>query len=92
MLIPALLVFHVVAKWMDTRSTTKVLDSVVIPAKGIRTGCPDAPSDGFVSHGGGTWAMTGCCELILGNLLREDPGVTTGPQYWSSNDNSLIRV
>ena len=31
-------------------------------------------------------------ELILGNLLREDPGVTTGPQHWSSNDNSLIRV
>ncbi|RVW37977.1 Myricetin O-methyltransferase [Vitis vinifera] len=24
---------------------------VVIPAKDIRTGCPDAPSDGFVSHG-----------------------------------------
>ena len=24
--------------------------------------------------------------------LREDPGVTTGPQHWSSNDNSLIRV
>ncbi|CBI30450.3 unnamed protein product, partial [Vitis vinifera] len=33
---------------MDTRfQPTKVLDSVVIPAKGIRTGCPDAPSDGF---------------------------------------------
>ena len=37
---------------MDTRSQPiKVLDSVVIPAKDIRTGCPDAPSDGFVSHG-----------------------------------------
>ena len=48
----ALLVFHVVVKWMDTRSQLpKVLDSVVIPAKGIRTGCSDAPSDGFVSHG-----------------------------------------
>ena len=28
-----------------------VLDSAVTPAKGIRTGCPDAPSDGYVSHG-----------------------------------------
>ena len=46
------LTIHVVAKWMDTRSQLpKVLDSVVIPAKGIRTGCPNAPSDGFVSHG-----------------------------------------
>ncbi|RVX12435.1 hypothetical protein CK203_011823 [Vitis vinifera] len=27
------------------------LREVVIPAKDIRTGCPDAPSDGFVSHG-----------------------------------------
>ncbi|RVW15667.1 hypothetical protein CK203_075294 [Vitis vinifera] len=25
--------------------------TVVPPAKGVRTGCPDAPSDGFVSHG-----------------------------------------
>ncbi|RVX04469.1 hypothetical protein CK203_018399 [Vitis vinifera] len=34
----------IVAKWMDTRSQhTKVLDSVIIPAKSIRTGCPDYP-------------------------------------------------
>ena len=32
-------------------NTQRVLDSAVIPAKGIRTGCPDTPSDGFVSHG-----------------------------------------
>ena len=32
-------------------NTQGVLDSVVAPAKGIRTGCPDAPSDGFISHG-----------------------------------------
>ena len=32
-------------------NTQGVLDSVVALAKGIRTGCPDAPSDGFVSHG-----------------------------------------
>ena len=32
-------------------NTQGVLDSVITPAKGIPTGCPDAPSDGFVSHG-----------------------------------------
>ena len=32
-------------------NTQGVLDSAVVPAKGIRTGCPDTPSDGFVSHG-----------------------------------------
>nr|CAN64845.1 hypothetical protein VITISV_036149 [Vitis vinifera] len=42
---------------MDTRSQpTKVLDSVVTPAKDIRTGCPDAPSDGFVM-GRGPWLV-----------------------------------
>ena len=41
---------HVVAKWMDARSQPiEILDSIV-PAKGVRTECPDAPSDGFVSH------------------------------------------
>ncbi|KAL6325815.1 hypothetical protein AAG906_026644 [Vitis piasezkii] len=46
-------VVHVAAGWIDTRFSThkRVLDSAVAPAKGIRTGCPDAPSDGFVSHG-----------------------------------------
>ncbi|RVW17178.1 Retrovirus-related Pol polyprotein from transposon RE1 [Vitis vinifera] len=28
-----------------------IIITLVAPAKGIRTGCPDAPSDGFVSHG-----------------------------------------
>ncbi|RVW23685.1 Phospholipase A1-Igamma2, chloroplastic [Vitis vinifera] len=32
-------------------NTQGVLDSAVAPAKGIRTGCSDAPSDGLVSHG-----------------------------------------
>ena len=32
-------------------NTQGVLDSAVAPAKGIRTGCPDTPSDGLVSHG-----------------------------------------
>ncbi|RVW52954.1 hypothetical protein CK203_072661 [Vitis vinifera] len=39
---------------------------------GIRTGCPDAPSDGFVSHGGGRVIITlraadrdrGCCDNV----------------------------
>ena len=43
---------HVVAKWMDARSQPiQILDSVVPPAKGVQMGCPDAPFDGFVSHG-----------------------------------------
>ncbi|RVW17607.1 hypothetical protein CK203_096716 [Vitis vinifera] len=61
-------------------NTQGVLDSVVAPAKGIRTGCPDAPSDGFVSHGvsrsiiilrmavrdhgDGMWAMAACCDCV----------------------------
>ena len=32
-------------------NTQGVLDSAVAPTKGIWTGCPNAPSDGFVSHG-----------------------------------------
>ena len=45
------LTIHAVAEWVDTWSQpSKVLDSVVVPAKDVRTGCPDAPSDGFVSH------------------------------------------
>ncbi|RVW81182.1 hypothetical protein CK203_041097 [Vitis vinifera] len=40
MLIPRVPDDHAVAEWMDTRfQPTKVLDSVVIPAKGIQTGC-----------------------------------------------------
>ncbi|KAL6320938.1 hypothetical protein AAG906_010747 [Vitis piasezkii] len=57
-----------------------VATSLDQPAKGARTGCPDAPSEGFVSHGGsraiitlraadrdrgdGTWAMAGCCDNV----------------------------
>ena len=36
---------------VDTRSQPRLSSGSVIPAKGIRTGCPDTPSDGFVSHG-----------------------------------------
>ena len=63
----ALLVFYVVAKWMDTRfQPTKLLDSVVIPAKDIRTRCPDAPSDGFVSHGKRERERHNSVGLLLG--------------------------
>ncbi|RVW34065.1 hypothetical protein CK203_099350 [Vitis vinifera] len=52
LLIPRVPDIHVVAKWMDARpQPIYVLDSVVIPAKDVRTGCLDASSDGFVSHG-----------------------------------------
>ena len=48
----ASLMIHVIAKWMNARSQPiQILDSIVIPAKGVRTGCPDTPSDGFVSRG-----------------------------------------
>ena len=36
---------------MRSSQLIQVLDSVSLPAKDVRTGCPDAPSDGFVSHG-----------------------------------------
>ena len=44
---------HVAARWMDTRFSTHkgFLIQRLYLQKGIRTGCPDAPSDGFVSHG-----------------------------------------
>ena len=46
-------VVHVAARWMDTRFSTHkgFLIQRLSLQKGIWTGCPDAPSDGFVSHG-----------------------------------------
>ena len=46
-------VVHVAARWMDTRFSTHkgFLIQQSYLQEGIRTGCPDAPSDGFVSHG-----------------------------------------
>ena len=45
-------VVHVAARWMDTRFSTHkgFLIQRSYLQEGIRTGCPDAPSDGFVSH------------------------------------------
>ncbi|RVW81407.1 hypothetical protein CK203_035230 [Vitis vinifera] len=44
---------HVAARWMDTRFSTHkgFLIQWLYLQKGIRTGCPDAPSDDVVSHG-----------------------------------------
>ena len=46
-------VVQVAARWMNTRFSTHkgFLIQWSLLQKGIRTGCPDAPSDGFVSHG-----------------------------------------
>ncbi|RVW73051.1 hypothetical protein CK203_061069 [Vitis vinifera] len=57
-----------------TISTTKVLDSVVIPAKDIRTGCPDAPSDGFVSHAWSSPPYGRLSETVVGDAAVRDRG------------------
>ena len=36
---------------MDARFQPRSSSGSVIPAKGVRTGCPDTSSDGFFSHG-----------------------------------------
>ena len=43
---------HIAARWMDTRFSTHegFLIQWLYLQKGIRTGCPDAPSDDVVSH------------------------------------------
>ena len=58
---------HVAARWMDTRFSTHkgFLIQRLYLQKGIRTGCPDAPSDGFVSHGEGEEYKS--VGLLLGN-------------------------
>ena len=46
-------VVHVAARWTDTRFSTHkgFLIQRSYLQEGIQIGCPDAPSDGFVSHG-----------------------------------------
>ena len=34
----------------DTRFQPRMIPALVNPAKDVQTGCPDTPSDGFVSH------------------------------------------
>ena len=36
---------------MDVRFQPRLSSGSVVPAKDVWTGCPDTPSDGFVSHG-----------------------------------------
>ena len=36
---------------VDTRFQPRLSYGLVDPAKDVRTGCPDTPSDSFVSHG-----------------------------------------
>ena len=62
-------------------NTQGVLDSAVAPAKkGIRTGCPDAPSDGFVSHG--QRKIYKSVGLLLGiKRLQGDPPLLRAKVY-----------
>ncbi|RVW75790.1 hypothetical protein CK203_059889 [Vitis vinifera] len=43
---------------MDACSQPKLSSGSVVPAKDVRTGCPDTPFDGFVSHGDGRAIIT----------------------------------
>ncbi|RVX03001.1 hypothetical protein CK203_016786 [Vitis vinifera] len=54
-------------------NTQGVLDSAVAPAKGIRTGCPDAPSDGYVSHGALS-SYEWLSETMVGDAAVRDRG------------------
>ena len=36
---------------MDARFQPRLSSDSVVPTKDVRIGCPDTPSDGFVSHG-----------------------------------------
>ncbi|RVW28129.1 L-type lectin-domain containing receptor kinase IX.1 [Vitis vinifera] len=36
---------------MDARFQPRLSSGSIVPAKDVRIGCPDTPSDGFVSHG-----------------------------------------
>ena len=36
---------------MDARFQPRLSSDSIDPTKDVRTGCPDTPSDGFVSHG-----------------------------------------
>ena len=36
---------------VDAHFQPRLSSGLVVPAKDVWTGCPDTPSDGFVSHG-----------------------------------------
>ena len=73
---------QVTARWMNTRFSTHkgFLIQWSHLQKGIRTGCPDAPSDGFVSHGGKEeYKLVG---LLLGiKRLPGDPPLLRAKVY-----------
>ena len=59
---------------VDVRFQPRLSSGSVVPTKDVRTGCPDTPSDGFVSHGSRDKAV----GLFLGiaslpSSLREGP-------------------
>ena len=66
-------------------NTQGVLDSAVAPAKGIWTGCPDAPSDGLVSHG--EREIDKSVGLLLG--IKRLP---RGPLFSSSCEGIYIQL
>ena len=57
---------------VDARFQTRMNSGSVNPTKDVRTGCPDTPSNGFVSHGSKDQAVALFSELAgLPSSLRE---------------------
>ncbi|RVX08744.1 ABC transporter B family member 15 [Vitis vinifera] len=66
---------RVAARWMDTRFSTHkgFLIQWLYLQKGIRTGCPDAPSDDVVSHGALS-SYEWLSETMVGDAAVRDRG------------------
>ena len=57
---------------MDARCQPRLSSGSVVPTKDVRTGCPDTPFDGFVSHGSMDQVVALFSELVgLLSSLRE---------------------
>ncbi|RVX20480.1 putative beta-glucosidase 23 [Vitis vinifera] len=76
-----MMVCHVAARWMDTRFSTHkgFLIQWLSLQKGLRTGCPDAPSDDVVSHSkrvlvGALSPYERLSETMVGNAAVRDRG------------------
>ena len=55
----------------------------VDPAKDVRTGCPDTPSDGFVSHSSKDQAyLLLCVKTLLYNVRSFVPLFNGGKTFW----------
>ena len=48
----------------DARFQPRMISGSVNPAKVVRTGCPETPSDGFVSHGPKDQSVALCLSQI----------------------------